>query len=189
MRDLLNTVYHLSGAMEEGVEVGFGVYMATQKINNTTWREEYRFGSLNGYETKWVTLGANKVVTYPCQGSTNIPPAFIPANESPNPFPGMTDTSQSVGSPIYIKVDRGQTLNVATYSVTASASNTVVPTTLLTQANDPNRASNGQAYIGAHEAFVVPLSALNPNTTYRVDLTGTVNRTPFTRSFAMSTGQ
>jgi predicted alpha/beta-fold hydrolase len=58
-----------------------------------------------------------------------------------------------------------------------------VPTTVLTAANDPNK------YTEVNEAFVIPSSALNPNTTYQVTLAGTINGTPFNRSFSMSTGQ
>jgi len=188
MRSLLNTVYHLSGAMYEGVDVGFGVDLQTVTTGTTTRREEYRFGSLNGFQASTVTLGRGNMVTYPCQGSTAIPPAFVPANESPNPFPSMTSSSQTVGPPIYLKVDAEvdavqhvqQVLSVTSSNV--SQGGVSVPTTVLTAANDPHK------YLGANEVFVIPSNALNPNTTYQVTLAGTINGTPFNRSFAMSTG-
>ncbi|TXT36566.1 MAG: allergen V5/Tpx-1-like protein [Comamonadaceae bacterium] len=189
MRSLLNTVYHLIGAMYHGTEVGFGTDLQTVASGTLYSREEYRFGSLNGYQStlRRVKLGTGNVATYPCQGSTNIPSAFIPANETPNPFPSMTTTSQTVGPPIYLKVDAGQVLKITSGSVIQAGLS--VPVTVLTNANDPNRDSTGQPYIDTHEAFVVPTNALNPNTTYQVDVSGTVNGTPFTRSFSMSTGQ
>jgi len=187
MLSLLNTVYHLSGAMDDGAEVGLGADLQTVPSNGL-YHEEYRFGSLNGYQNsaQRIKLGAGVLATYPCQGSTSIPSAFIPANESPNPFPTMTSTNQMVGPPIYLKVDAPQVLTVTSSRVTQGGVS--VPTTVLTNANDPNQ-YGGQPYIGTNEAFVIPTRALTPNSTYQVSLTGTINGTPFSRSFAMSTGQ
>lgn len=182
MLSLLNTVYHLIGAMYNGADVGFGADIQTVAAG-TIRREEYRFGSLNGYQTRRITLGAGKLATYPCQDSSNIPPAFVPANETPNPFPTMTSSSQTVGPPIYLKADAGQVLTVTASSV--SKGGITVPTQLLNRSNDPQVPKE----IGTHEAFVVPTSALSPNSTYQVTLSGTLNGTPFTRSFSMSTGQ
>lgn len=181
MRSLLNTVYHLTGAMFAGADVGFGVDVLTMATGATSRREEYRFGSLNGFQTSAAPLGSGNVATYPCQGSTGIPPAFVPANESPNPFPAMTSTSQTVGPPVYLKVDAGQVLRVTSGSVSLNGMS--VPTTVMTAANDPNRE------LGSNEVFVIPTIALAPNTTYQVNLAGTINNTPFNRNFTMSTGQ
>ncbi len=187
MRSLLNTVYHLAGAMYHGSDVGFGAHIDRKLINTTTWREEFRFGSFNGYQTNTGTIGAGKLATYPCEGSSNIPPAFAPATETPNPFPTFTSTSQTVGPPIYLKVDAGQVLAVTSSSVSRNSVN--VPITVLTHANDPNTDSFGQRYIDPNEAFVVPDVALEPNTIYQVNLSGTINSVPFSRNFTMSTGQ
>lgn len=184
MLSLLNTVYHLQGAMYEGADVGFGADLQTV-ATGTARREEYRFGSLNGYQStaRRIKLGTGNLATYPCQGSSNIPSAFVPANESPNPFPAMTSTSQTVGPPIYLKADAGQVLSVTSSSI--SKGGVSVSTQLLNRSNDPQVPRE----IGTHEAFVVPSSALSPNSTYQVNLGGTLNGIPFTRSFTMSTGQ
>jgi len=200
MMSLLNTVYHLSGAMYEGADVGLGAYMITTKINTTTWREEFRFGSLNGYEdsSRRITLGTNKVVTYPCQGSSNIPPSFEPANESPNPFVGSFYASTAVGPPIYLKVDTVNavgaqqviTVDPLRSSITQKVNGMTVLFVVLTHSNDPNKDPNGNPYITPNEVFVVPTTALNPNTTYQVTLNGTINNVPFpkTITFEMETG-
>jgi hypothetical protein len=182
MLSLLNTVYHLTGAMYDGADVGFGADIQTA-VTGSARREEYRFGSLNGYQNtaRRIKLGSGKLATYPCQGSSNIPSTFVPANETPNPFPSMTSTSQTVGPPIYLKVDAGQVLTVTASSL--SKNGVTLSTLVLDQAHDPHQE------IGAHEAFVVPASALSPYSIYRVNLEGTLNGTPFTRSFTMSTGQ
>ena len=174
MLSLLNTVYHLSGAMYDGADVGIGAELRTKATGATTWHEEFRFGSLNGFQTSRLPIGLGKVVTYPCQGSSNIPPEFEPTSEIPNPLPSMG----IVGPPIYIKVDAGQVLIVKSNSV-VSLNGISIPTTVLT-ASDP--------YIEKNEAFVVPTQALDPYTTYRVTLNGTINNVAFNRSFEMSTG-
>jgi len=193
MRNLLNSVYHLSGAMYEGADVGFGAYLATTKINATTWREEFRFGSLNGYEetSRRITLGTNKVVTYPCQGSSNIPTKFLPADELPNPFPAMDNTSPPVGPPIYLKVDAPQVLTVNSARSSITLNGMPMPFTVLNKDNDPNNDPiDGKAYITANEVFVIPTQALLPNSSYQVTLNGKVGVTDFPQIiFTMTTGQ
>jgi hypothetical protein len=179
IRNLMNTVYHLSGAMYEGRDVGMGAYLDTKKINGTSWREEYRFGALVGYRhtASPIALGAGQIATYPCDGITNIPPNFAPANESPNPFP---NNSQLVGPPIYVKVDDGQILNNVTATVSRNGVN--VSTIVLTVGNDPN------SEVFANEVFVIPANPLVANSTYQVNLAGSVGAAPFTRNFSFSTG-
>lgn len=191
MRNLLNTVYHLSGAMYDGSELGLGAYLATTKINATTWREEYSFGSLNAYRyvNQRITLGTGNVVTYPCQGSSDIPTSFEPAHESPNPFIGSLYASAIVGPPIYLKVDAPQLLTVNPMSSSVAQNGLAVPFVVLTSTNDPNTdILDGKAYITPNEIFVVPTVALKPNTSYQVTLNGTVNSMAFNRSFTMTTG-
>ncbi|WP_296490572.1 hypothetical protein [Rhodoferax sp.] len=193
MRSLLNTVYHLSGAMYEGADVGFGAYLKTTMINATTWREEYRFGSLNGFEDagRRITLGTGKVATYPCQNSSDIPPAFDPANESPNPFIGTAYANALVGPPIYLKVDAPQTITVNALSSRISRGGATVPFVVLSSSNDPNKDPvDGQPYITPNEIFVIPTVALNPDTDYEVTLNGKVGLTAFPQiTFTMRTGQ
>lgn len=192
MRNLLNTVYHLSGAMYEGSELGLGAYLATTKITATTWREEYSFGSLNAYRfaNQRITLGAGKVVTYPCQGSSNVPTAFEPANESPNPFIGSAYASAIVGPPIYLKVDAPQVLTVNPISSSLTRDGLAVPFLVLTADNDPNRDLDGKAYIAPNEVFVIPTIALNPDKNYQVTLNGKIGLTAFPEiKFTMRTAQ
>jgi hypothetical protein len=152
MLSLMTTVYHLIGAMYEGTDVGFGTDIRTAADGNNR-REEYRFGSLSGYQTQRVALGSGKLATYPCEGSSNIPVSFVPANETPNPFPAMT-SSQRVGPPIYLKVDAGQVLKLDAASILGAG--VTVPNTMLLQTNDPHQV------IDANEAFVVPNQVLSP---------------------------
>jgi len=97
----------------------------------------------------------------------------------------MTSTLQVVGPPIYIKADAGQVLTLTSGSI--SSAGVTVPTTVLTQANDPARDSRGNPFIGRHEAFVVPTVALTPDTAYQVSLAGTVNGFAFNHNFTLRT--
>jgi|GEM_PF-1505091 len=186
MLSLLTTVYHLQGAMYEGADVGMGADLQT-RIQGTSRREEYRFGSLNGYQTNRIKLGKGQLATYPCQGSVNVPPAFAPAYETPNPFPAMTSAQDTVGPPIYLKADAGQVLTLTDSVV--STNGVAVATTWLTRASDPARIAPFQPYIGINEAFVVSNVALHANTSYQVKLAGVVDGVPFNRTFTLFTGQ
>jgi hypothetical protein len=209
MRNLMNTVYHLSGAMYDGADVGMGAYMRTEKITSTTWREEYRFGSLIGYRppASAVVLGTHVVATYPCAKTINVPTYFIPAEESPNPLvpnpfetaPSMagrdfTLRSEKVGPPIYLKVDANHTLTISSYSITQNS--TPIPAVLLTIANDPNTyPGTSHPYIESNEAFVVPSFPLVAGKDYTVNVSGTIDagtinsfNFPVT-SFTFTTGQ
>jgi len=185
MRRLLNTVYHLSGALNDGSDVGFGADIQTY-ANGTQRVEEYRFGSLNGAQNGTLSLDREQPATYPCKDSSNIPPAFVPSDERPNPFP-LLDPGVAVGTPIYLKVDTGQTLTLTSHSI--STANVAVTTTVLTHTNDPARDAQGQPYIDVNEVFVVPNAPLQANTSYQVALSGTINGRSFTRNFTMITGQ
>lgn len=178
MRSLMNTVYHLIGAMYHGPDVGLGADIQDVSISGSSRREEYRFGSLNGFQNSRIVLGRRVMATYPCDGSANIPTAFKPDSESPNPFPTM-DPNATVGPPIYLKVDAGQTLTLTANSVSSAGVN--VPTVVLSHGNDP------QHEIGLNEAFVVPTVALQANTSYQVTLAGQIDGIAFSRRFTMLT--
>ena len=177
--NLLNTVYHLTGAMYDGADVGFGADLQTL-ASGTARREEFRFGSLNGFQTRRLPLGTGTLATYPCQGSVNVPTTFVPAYETPNPFPAMTSPLQVVGPPIYLKVDSGQVLTLTASSI--SNGGTAVASTVLTSANDP------AGKISQNEVFVVPNTVLLANTRYDIHLAGTINGVAFSRDFSMLTG-
>jgi hypothetical protein len=184
MLNLMNTVYHLTGAMYYGHDVGFGAELQTWS-SGTSRREEFRLGSLNGFQNPHqdLLLGTGNLASYPCQGSTDIPSSFAPADESPNPFPSITDRAQLVGPPIYLKVDIGHILVVTSYSI--KQNNTVLPATMIDWAYDQSVARE----VGQNEVFLVPIVALTPNQTYQVTVNGTIDGTPFsTRSFGFSTG-
>jgi hypothetical protein len=193
MRNLMNTVYHLIGAMYEGSDVGFGA----DTMPTTRGTTEVRFGSLNGFHTSTLSIGTNTVASYPCDKVINVPSTFVPAQESPNPCIGPTGTrlacaGQRMGPPIYLKVDYPQVLSLNSSSLTLASDGSLVPTTLFTSVNDLH------SEVGRNEVFVVPSTPLAPNTSYRFSVNGTTGQTnfqgtvvstaPFAQSFTFTTG-
>lgn len=184
IRDLIATVYHLQGSLYEGRDVGIGSNSQVGIFTSRSKYQAFRYGTtvawMNGSSPQ--KLGTAIVASYPCGRITNVRPNFSPAIESPNPFPNITDTKIEIGTPIYFKVDSGQTLTVTSFVLTRVSTNTIVTTTTLTSANDPN------ARLKAHEVFFVPTAQLSVNELYRVQASGTVDRTAFSKDFVFGTG-
>ena len=178
MRSLLNSVAHLRGAMA-AARVG-GVAAVTKEDRTTgsdgmtTLIVNHRLGILVGRQEPLPLLGAGKVASYPCEGSTSIDYAFAPATEEPNPFPRITDTSVLMGPPIYLRADEGSDLQVTTYTLKDSAG-AVVP--VRTNATPKS----------GHEFFMVPRQKLAPGSRYSVDVEGTANGATFRQQFDFQT--
>lgn len=184
MRNLVHTVYHLSGALSEAREVGLGSSSQVWLQSAGRKAQAYRFGALFGIQVGAAGLraGTGDVLSYPCASLTDVRPNFKPAVESPNPFPEITDTSVSVGTPIYFKANSGQTLQLTSFSMRRLSTNTLVATRLFNEGNDP------AGYVEPHEVFHVPTAALLPNEVYTVVASGTINgvRT-WSKSFSFTT--
>lgn len=167
------TVYHLKGAMAEGKLTGIGYsHLRETYITSPTYDfEVYRFGalviSLNGADLQM--LGKNVIATYPCAAAQHVQGDFLPAWESPNPFPEITSGSTVYGTPIYFKVDYNSTLTVTSIALTKVSDGTKITTRNLTASTDPAK------MIGMNEFFAVPTSALAVGQTYRVVAEGTVD--------------
>ncbi len=184
MRNLVHTVYHLSGAMSEAPEVGLGSSSQVWLQSAGRKAQAYRFGALFGIQVGAAALSADagEVLSYPCANLTDVRPNFKPAVESPNPFPLITDTSVNVGTPIYFKANAGQTLQLTSFSLRRLSTNTLVATQMFNQANDL------AGDVKAHEIFHVPTSALMPNEVYTVVAAGTINGiTSWSKSFTFTT--
>lgn len=181
MRELIGTVYHLTGAMAEGKLAGVGVsyQRGSYALSPTNDFEQYRFGvqvaSLAGGDLQ--KLGTGNVASYPCSGATQVKGVFVPATESPNPFPDVTLTSVAYGTPIYFKADRGSVLTVAAIAVTKVSDGSAVPVRTLTSSTDPAHEVLG------HEFFAVPTAALAVGETYRVVANGNVGNAAWAKNF------
>ena len=164
----LSGVYHMAIAVWPVTEVGIG------------WNET----TFNGFPEIQASLEignaptatGNGPLTFPCQGTTGV--AFSTGGETPTP----PNTSGNYGTPIAVAgVNMTDTVVLQTGTMT-DPSNNVITLNLLDSANDPN------AELKSFEAVAYPTSPLLPNTVYNVNITGTDNGTPFSRSFSFTTG-
>lgn len=174
---LLTSVYHLSSLMAPRTELGLAFLRTTSADRWDTSRLNMTLGILAGNARQVSTL----VRTYPCQGTTQVGATFLPANESPNPAPDLG--SAVVGTPIYVNAPEGQTLDLTTATVTATAGGAVVPSRLLTRTNEPVFISTGVHGLGLNEAFILPTGALTKGASYTVTVTGNSNGTAFAKTF------
>ena len=87
----------------------------------------------------------------------------------------------SGGAPVVVTAPNGETLVITSASVTPVGGG-VVPVVVLTADTDP------QKFLRKSDAFVIPPSTLAPNTSYRVQISGTVAGVPFNKDFTFKTG-
>ena len=174
---LLTSVYHLSSLMAPRTELGLAFIRTTSADNWDTSRLNITLGIPAGDARQVGTA----VRTYPCQGTTQVGATFVPSNESPNPAPDLG--AAVIGTPIYVNGPEGQTLDLTTATVTATAGG-AVPSRLMTRANEPVFTSTGVHGIALNEAFVLPTAALTKGASYTVTITGNSNGTAFTKTFA-----
>jgi hypothetical protein len=123
-------------------------------------------------------------LTFPCAGVTGI--RSYGAGESP--MPPIYETVQTVGgaiqrwgSPVTVEANASDVVHLTSATYTAPDS-TVIQLNQVTVTNDPAK------LMTANKVVAYPTNALASNTTYTVDLAGTVNGTAFTRRFTFTTG-
>jgi len=121
---------------------------------------------------------------WPLDGARDVPLRL--GLEIPNPVP--TQDVATLGTPVYVTVARLKTISATQFRLTESSTGVVVATRLLTNKNDAN--------FLVPESFIaaIPLAPLAPNTTYRVDFTGSTVQFPsgavesVIRSWSFTTG-
>lgn len=164
----LSGVYHMAVAVWPVTEVGVG------------WNET----TFNGFPEIQASLEignpqtatGNGPLTFPCQGTTGV--AYSTGGETPTP----PNVSGNYGTPIAVAgLAMTDTIVLQSATMTDPSSN-VITLNLLDSANDPNNE------LWSFEAVAYPTSPLLPNTVYSVNITGTDNGTPFSRSFTFTTG-
>ncbi len=125
---------------------------------------------------------SSEVLTYPCQGTSGV--NYQLRGEDPNPVPGRNLATNPLGHPIIIKARTGNSLQIAsvTMTVVGTGANVVLRSASQTKADD----ITGKFL--ANEGYVIPDVPLTPNTTYRVSIVGTNAQVPFSKVFQFSTG-
>jgi hypothetical protein len=163
---LINTVYHRAGMLAfEPVDLGIGWSSgAAANVSMPLVIDITRPGTdvVRGLGQA-PQASIHGVEVWPVDGAREVPLRL--GLEIPNPVPSQDVLT--LGTPISIIVDEIKTISVTTFVVTNSTSSTVVPARILTSQNDPN------LFVPASFVAVIPLSALAPNTSYRVVFSGT----------------
>ena len=170
---LLSAPYHVLSLIFPNTDVGLS-YQSTpvsQLVSNALFLNP-------GYKGTAVQLpNAGAVLTYPCEGALGTKPNF--SGESINW--AATGGEGSGGAPVVVTAPNGETLVIASASITPVGGG-VVPIVVLTSDNDP------QKFLKKGDAFIIPPSSLASNTSYRVQITGTVSGVPFAKDFTFKTG-
>lgn len=178
VRGLLASPYHLLSILESVSDVGIG----HRKKNGTDGVERRALNITMGRVEGVNDLDASQAYTYPCEGSTGVNAGL--ADETPSPIPAnLVQDFRLYGGPIAVKVRTGRVLVVTSAIVTPTAGGPAVAVQIVSQANTPRpdlmRANNN--------AYLLPLSVLQPGTSYTVQLAGTNDGQPFSKSFSFTT--
>jgi len=115
-------------------------------------------------------------LTFPCQGTTGV--AYQSSGETPTP----PNTTGPWGTPVAVAGNPNDTVVLQSATMTDLSNNNVIVLQMLDSATDPNK------LLPSFEAVAYPASPLNPNNSYSVTITGTVNGQTFTRTFTFTTG-
>ena len=162
---LVNGVYHRAGVLAfEPVDVGIGWSPGTAaSIAMPLVIEITRPGTdATRSQGQLAQARIDGVAIWPIDGARDVPLRL--GLESPNPVPSQDVLT--LGTPASITVDEETTVVVASFVLSNAVTDVVVPSQVLTSANDPNLS------LPRSFAALVPLEALTVSTIYRVDFTG-----------------
>jgi uncharacterized protein YkwD len=187
-RSLLNAPYHanamLDGYRDVGISVRNAIDAGAPDANNPgAGRRAIVFNT--GYQVSAGSQAAaqedNAVLTYPCDGDSNVAPALY--HEEPNPVPGRDLATSPLGTSIMVSLKEGRTLTINSTVLTNTSNGLTVPLRApVTGANDYLGA------FGAHQGYVAADVPLTAYTTYRVSLSGRNNGVSFLKTFLFTTG-
>ena len=173
VRDILGAPYHVLAATDDYRDAGVGY---ASKVSGT---KESKALNITLGKPGGNPLDAAQVYTYPCAGSTGVNAFLI--NESPSPIPlNLAQDFRLYGTPIAVRT--GKVLEVTTATITPSAGGPAVAVQGVSQANTPR-----PDLMRTNDAYVLPLSVLQPATSYTVQLAGKNDGQPFSQSFSFTT--
>lgn len=178
VRGLLASPYHLLSMLESVSDVGIG----HRKKNGTDGVERRALNITMGRVEGVNDLDASQAYTYPCEGSTGVNAGL--ADETPSPIPAnLVQDFRLYGGQISVKVRTGRVLVVTSAIVTPTAGGPALAAQIVSQANNTPRPE----LMRANDAYVLPLSVLQPGSSYTVQLAGTSDGQPFSKSFSFTT--
>ena len=173
LRTLFTGPYHLTGLATDTLDVGIS-FKSTQLSQAVRDSLTIDFGNQPSKSNQTAEPGS--VSTYPCSGVEGLRKSFT---ENPN-WAAASGTGAG-GTPIYLVASNKEKLVISGASITPVGGG-IVPVQVLTASNDP------QKLLSAHQALVIPPSSLAANTSYRVQVNGTVDGAVFSKDFTFKTG-
>ena len=178
VRGLLAAPYHLLSMIESVSDVGVG----NRKKVGTDGVERQALNITMGRVEGVNDLDASQAYSYPCEGSTGVNAGLADETPSPIPSANLVQDFRTYGGPIAVKVRTGRVLVVTSAIVTPTTGGPAVAVQIVSQANTPR-----PDLMRASDAYVLPLSVLQPGTSYTVQLAGTNDGQPFSKSFSFTT--
>ncbi|WP_338019401.1 CAP domain-containing protein [Paraburkholderia tagetis] len=170
VNEWLSGVYHAPVLLTPITKIGVGEYETAFNGSPEVW------GSLTLADTSMQQLTTSGPITFPCQGTTGVPPKSYLENPTP------PNTSGPWGTPVVVMGNATDTIVLTSGTMTDPSGN-VINLQLLYSANDPNK------LIQPYEAVAYPATPLAANTTYTVNVSGTVNGNTFTKPpYTFTTG-
>ena len=167
--ELLRTVFHRGFLLESSlVDVGIGTKLSVDGRSRTC--------VINASNARTTPTRAPEgwVGIYPGDGATGV--ATTLGGEVPNPAPEIGIQ----GLPASLYVAKGHALTVTSFTLTSS-DRLPVTVKVLTQKDFPS-------YIGSHQAYIVPYTALKPGTTYTAVFTGKDDTLEIRRTWTFTSG-
>ncbi len=188
VRGLLSAPYHLRGLVGGYRDMGVSI-RSSADLGTSTPTVVLQINAAYKTSAGPQLLGSTDIKTYPCEGTTGV--NFQLTNESPNPIPGRDLALQPLGAVVYVSVREGNTLSFSASApptmTQVSNGQAVALRTPVTAANDPY-APCLEGCFKRHQAYIAADAPVQANTEYRVQMSGTNNSIPFTRSFVFRTG-
>ena len=166
---LLRTVFHRGVLLESSlVDVGIGTQLSVDGKSRTC------VINTSNVRTMPTRAPDGWVGIFPGDGATGV--ATTLGREVPNPAPEIAIQ----GLPTSLYVTKGHALTVISFTL-ASSARLPVTVKVLTQKDFPT-------FIGSHQAYIVPYSALKPGTTYTAVFTGKDDARNMSKTWTFTTG-
>lgn len=164
MRALLSTPYHGLAAVGPYLEVGLG---SASDLSGTVQSALAAVLGVPSGASRQGSVTGTAVLTYPCEGSTEVRRTF--PGEFPNPLGTRNYTTNPAGPTIMVLAATGTSLLLSSATVTNAATGAVVQLAMLRTAG-----ADTNGLLGWNSGFVIPDQPLDANTRYQVTVSGTV---------------